>query len=394
MPIPKPRSQEEHGDYIGRCMDAIGGEYDDKKQAVAICNSEWDEVHKGMAKGKERTVEIFAVGMWNGMDFTVEDLKSMAAAFHAFGDNHQVPLKMGHNDEQPFTDGQPALGWVTDVWVDGTTLMSKFTDIPEVVDKAMEQKLYRNVSVELDLGVEYKGSYYPWVLSGVALLGADIPAVNTLADLQAYMGRELTSKSRAAFTAIEGNKQSHSFNRSQNMSGENQETIDSLKAQVAALKVEMAKMAEENVNLQRKLDDNSAKFKVVQAAEETRKLNETRSELENKLEGMVKEHKLTPASRDEFMRDFDEAKDKETVVFAVKKLESTIESNPAYFGAEQARKKADQQREEDGKDASDVVLQRTNEYMTKHGEKDFSAAKTAVLRADSELAERYTKGGD
>jgi hypothetical protein len=37
MPIPKPSSSEKESDYINRCMHAIGDEYTDKKQAVAIC---------------------------------------------------------------------------------------------------------------------------------------------------------------------------------------------------------------------------------------------------------------------------------------------------------------------------------------------------------------------
>lgn len=41
MPIPKPHAGESQDDYIGRCMSAIGDEYDDKNQAVAICHQTW-----------------------------------------------------------------------------------------------------------------------------------------------------------------------------------------------------------------------------------------------------------------------------------------------------------------------------------------------------------------
>jgi hypothetical protein len=40
-PIPTPGEGESQSDYISRCMEAIGGEYEDKKQAVAICGSTW-----------------------------------------------------------------------------------------------------------------------------------------------------------------------------------------------------------------------------------------------------------------------------------------------------------------------------------------------------------------
>jgi hypothetical protein len=37
MPIPKPNKGEKQNDYVGRCMSAIGSEYDTNEQAVAIC---------------------------------------------------------------------------------------------------------------------------------------------------------------------------------------------------------------------------------------------------------------------------------------------------------------------------------------------------------------------
>ena len=36
-PIPTPGEKETQSDFISRCMSAIGGEYEDKTQAVAIC---------------------------------------------------------------------------------------------------------------------------------------------------------------------------------------------------------------------------------------------------------------------------------------------------------------------------------------------------------------------
>jgi len=40
-PIPSPGKNESQSDFISRCMGSIGGEYEDKKQAVAICGSSW-----------------------------------------------------------------------------------------------------------------------------------------------------------------------------------------------------------------------------------------------------------------------------------------------------------------------------------------------------------------
>ena len=37
MPIPKVKGNEAEETYIGRCMSAISGEYDDQAQSLAIC---------------------------------------------------------------------------------------------------------------------------------------------------------------------------------------------------------------------------------------------------------------------------------------------------------------------------------------------------------------------
>ena len=42
MPIPEKKSGEREDDYIGRCMEAIGGEYP-QEQALAICYSKFRE---------------------------------------------------------------------------------------------------------------------------------------------------------------------------------------------------------------------------------------------------------------------------------------------------------------------------------------------------------------
>jgi hypothetical protein len=41
MPIPKPKTGEKQREFINRCMESIGNEYDDPKQAIAVCFSEF-----------------------------------------------------------------------------------------------------------------------------------------------------------------------------------------------------------------------------------------------------------------------------------------------------------------------------------------------------------------
>jgi hypothetical protein len=128
--------------------------------------------------------EVFMVGTHNGLEFTQGDLDNMVSAFNDLNLASRVPLKLGHNDEQPVTDGQPALGWVSKIWTEGGKLFADFVNMPTVVFNAIKQGLYKHVSVELLQNMSRSGSEYPWVLDAVALLGADIPAVRELNDLQ------------------------------------------------------------------------------------------------------------------------------------------------------------------------------------------------------------------
>jgi hypothetical protein len=43
MPIPKVQSGEKQTEYIQRCLEAIGSEYQDKDQAVAVCYTQYRE---------------------------------------------------------------------------------------------------------------------------------------------------------------------------------------------------------------------------------------------------------------------------------------------------------------------------------------------------------------
>lgn len=48
MPIPTPAGKEKEADFVSRCMQEIGSEYDDPTQAVAICYSTYRK-SKGMS---------------------------------------------------------------------------------------------------------------------------------------------------------------------------------------------------------------------------------------------------------------------------------------------------------------------------------------------------------
>jgi hypothetical protein len=135
-------------------------------------------------------VDIFAVGEWNGYNFTPMDLQSVVDSFNAIGDKLQPYLKLGHNEEQLMADGYPSLGWVKNLRINGTKLQCDFVDVPKIIRELVDKRAYKRVSCEFykdfiaqpeETGDGKK--LYSWVLRAVALLGGDTPAVTTLQDI-------------------------------------------------------------------------------------------------------------------------------------------------------------------------------------------------------------------
>lgn len=145
-----------------------------------------------MASIKDR--EIFKVGTWRGsqtVEATKEYLASIVRSYIELNSQvpgFAVPIKLGHNKRV----GEPAFGYAENVRLseDGGTVLADFNDVdPEIVDRIIEKK-YNTVSVEIWPQVNYEGKTFSNVLSGVALLGAEWPAVKGLKPLSMFSDQE------------------------------------------------------------------------------------------------------------------------------------------------------------------------------------------------------------
>jgi len=140
-------------------------------------------------------VRIFGEGTWTdsaGFEKTWshEELQSMVDAFEA-GVPAIVPIKCGHTSDE-FNEriaealgvpvdvvtgekgqGQISLGKATALQLKGSWIIASFDKIPEPIANLIEGGQYSTVSVEIEDKV---GEYGP-VITGVALLGAEEPAV-------------------------------------------------------------------------------------------------------------------------------------------------------------------------------------------------------------------------
>lgn len=243
-------------------------------------------------------IEIFAPGTYQtvvGTDITLTaaDLDRMVANFTALQSFVKPPLKLGHSTSQIVegqSDGDPALGWVAALSRVGDKLVAYVADMPRIVRDAIKAKRYRRVSAEflLDWGKtawerNLKTGVTGPVLDGVALLGADLPQVANLADLDAYMSQQdRTGDSDRFVAALDVTDETvvtlHVDDSPTDTNAEGHDMSDALKQQnddIAALK---AALDEQRAELARvKAEANTAIASVKD--EQTAKIAELTAEL-------------------------------------------------------------------------------------------------------------------
>ncbi len=147
-------------------------------------------------------VELLAVGTWDGQgcpkggcEFTRQHIDQAVKAGKELQGAFDAPVKLGHDDDQKLlqTDGYPAAGWVKNLRRVGEKLVGDLMKVPEKVAELIDAGAYRKRSVELKEDYEVDGTTYPLVLTGLALLGADLPAVEGLSDItKLYQSLALT----------------------------------------------------------------------------------------------------------------------------------------------------------------------------------------------------------
>lgn len=100
-----------------------------------------------------------------------------------------LPYKLwaGHDSSQPIlaSDGMIAGGWVTNVRREGKKLLADFKKVPRKIGKLIEAGAWRTVSIGLRPLYEFEGKTYRNVLDHVALLGKKPPAIKNMDDLMA-----------------------------------------------------------------------------------------------------------------------------------------------------------------------------------------------------------------
>lgn len=341
-------------------------------------------------------VELFRTGRWNNIkNFTVDDLDAMAESFAELRMSGRVPLKMGHNDEQPFTDGKPALGWVERLWRDGEVLKGDFTSMPRVVYDAIKAGNYKFVSVELLRDVVYNGSEFPWVLSAVALLGADIPAVSGLKDLQALaMSRRAGFRSgeRLTFTravTTNGDRKIMGKSDEQPDLSEVLSKLNDLTGKVETLSASNATLRADNERLQKEAKDREAAIRA-------EKVKDRRNAIKERFDAAITNKVIRPSAREMFEKNPTFKDDNSVLDITLEFVDAYIKENtvegykPPTKGGGGQDSRGDDRSDEEGLDPDEIMRRRTFAKMKESGGKlTYFAANREVLREDPKLAEAY-----
>lgn len=128
-------------------------------------------------------VELLRTGTWQAStgEFTVTpELIAATAAAHRGGTVPAPVIRLGH-----VTPDAPAYGRVTNIRAsaDGRTLYGDLTGIPPKLAKIMHAAFpHRSIEGEHDY-IDRDGTTHRFALTGLALLGAEAPAVHGLAEI-------------------------------------------------------------------------------------------------------------------------------------------------------------------------------------------------------------------
>jgi hypothetical protein len=244
-------------------------------------------------------VEVMQPGVWKDargreVEFTTDDLNGIASAFKETFPEVRPTLRLGgHPDAENL---QPAVGWVEDVRVrDDGILEMLFSDVPSIVVDAMKSRLYRKVSAGLRKAVNFKGKTLDWALDHVAILGASLPAISGLADLDKFMASASIPDAVVNFTKSDEGDDSMDKELYEEQKG----LREAAEQKVTELSASIEDITAERDALQAKLDEANEARQTIEAEVAKFAAEKVRAEVESVVDKAVEAGNLLPKFRDQ-----------------------------------------------------------------------------------------------
>jgi len=248
-----------------------------------------------------KAVQIFAVGTWNQMKFVQEDLAQIVENTNSLmkQGKHRPPIKLGHSTNQILggqEDGDPSLGGAINFAASGDKVIADFENLPDIIYEAIQKSRFTSVSVEMD-----HIKHFGWFITAVSLLGADLPAVKTLDDLQAFLIDATKDSSKVNTASLQFSepfllKTSHDIG--ENKMGDEPKTdlaAEALVKKNAELEAELAEFKAKDVKTASKFTDTEKELNQYKAKETERSFADKKESILKEYTEDAKAKKLAPA---------------------------------------------------------------------------------------------------
>ena len=346
-----------------------------------------------------KNVEIFGMGTWfnnKGKNvITSDDLDGMVTSFEALGSKpgFTPALKLGHSAMQKFfgnSRGAPRLGFVETIWRAGDKILANFSQVPDELVDLIEKGRYNQVSVEVFPKYEFEGTIHKFLLTAVAVLGAELPAVKGLKDLSEALFKEEEfdkDQTRVSFTQKE-----------KSMDYTEKEHQALLTSALLAQKTELeSAFAAKSTEFSEQVSAQATEIGELREAQATFEADKAQFAEEQRMVGLkavfdqgVLDGKLLPKQESSMMAmasglaKFEEAGRTEVQLFEdfVKDLPKSVDFSEKTEG--------------DGADdvdmsAGEQLHAKTTKTMAEDAKLTYADARERVLSADPDLKKRYTE---
>ena len=357
-----------------------------------------------------KDVEVFGIGVWKGNKITGEDLDNIVSGTNEIIDKLKPKVKLGHDDKQVLLQrtGYPAGGWITKLKRAGDKILVDIKEVPKVLYQLIKNGAYKRISSEIldNYNEPSTKKIYKKVLSAIAFLGADLPAVTNLKDIAALYDadenanliiyekekkettKEVDKKRKETYimpngikvTEVEGKK----F-----VAVEDYEKLEKEK-EAADKEKETTKGYKEKFEAEEK--------KSKESEEKLGKISKEKREVEIKTfiddHCSEKDMRFLPKQKEVLMALVESTSDEKKIKFTVDNkeaelsqrelLEKFIELQPNFSDSIFAELSKGEEEKEEGKDKSTPEEKKVQKYMDEHKEATYREAVLAVLDATEE----------
>ncbi len=345
--------------------------------------------------------EIFAAGTWNGDTYEVSDLDRMVEAYQATAENYRPKIKLTHDHPK----GWPAVGYMDNIRRVGSKLMADFKGIPAKVFEAIQAKGYEGKSAEVLWNVVVNGKKFPYLLKAVALLGVDMPAVQSISDLMSSLYSSDGGEARAYRSeAPQGDSKTYDL---QNQEDTKMDKVEQLTNDLATANAKLAQVGEKLETAEGNVKQFSSEIETLkgQVSDLTRRAEKAEGEVKtyaekevtakvtSTIDGLIKDGKLAPAMKEKgyaLIRAIVESGTEKKYKLGDK--EQTIEevavellgagkvdlntSTQTYAGDRPAHK------DDKDNDINTDLADKAKAYQAKHPEKSYADSLRAVAREE------------